>query len=59
MPKPKNDILQGTLALNMSRSGGATPLAFNSTLAIGDNRDNEPVNERARVVLLARVTLFL
>src|SRR5207248_4074607 len=47
-------VVAGTLALNKDRSGPATPLPFNSSLVIGDNRDAEPSAQQARVVLMAK-----
>ena len=47
-------VIAGTLALNKDRSGAATPLPFNSSLVIGDNRDGVGAAGAAKVQLLAR-----
>src|SRR5262245_947991 len=46
-------VREGTLALNKDRSGSTTPLPFNGSLVIGDNRDGVGP-EAAKVQLLAR-----
>src|SRR5207248_2863014 len=47
-------VVQGTLALNKSRGGAATPLPFNGNLVIGDSRDGVGAAGAAKVQLLAR-----